>query len=67
MTLLATILKPAGSDSGRFMADTHYDYIVLGKDGVGSAALQHLASRGEHMLGLDKVPGFRATDDLTEL
>ena len=49
------------------MGDTHYDYIVLGNGGVGSAALQHLASRGEHMLGLDKLPGFRATDDLTEL
>jgi len=49
------------------MADTHYDYTVLGSSGVGNAALQHLASRGEHMLGLDKPPGFRATDDLTEL
>ena len=49
------------------MADTQYDYIVLGNRSVGSAALQHLASRGEHMLGLDKPPGFRATDDFTEL
>jgi len=49
------------------MADTHYDYIVLENGLVGSAAMQHLASRGEHMLGLDKLSGFRATDDLTEL
>ena len=49
------------------MAETHYDYIVLENGRVGSAALQHLASRGEHMLGLDKLPGFMATDDLKEL
>ena len=49
------------------MAETHYDYIVLENGRVGSTTLQHLASRGQHILDLDKLPGFMATDDLTEL
>ncbi len=35
---------------------THYDAIVLGTGGVGSAALMHLASRGLKVLGLDRFP-----------
>jgi glycine/D-amino acid oxidase-like deaminating enzyme len=31
-----------------------YDAIVLGAGGVGSAALYQLASRGAHVLGLDR-------------
>ena len=37
---------------------THYDAIVLGTGGVGSAALFHLARRGVRALGLDRFgPG----------
>ncbi len=32
----------------------HYDVIVLGVGGVGSAALYHLARRGVHALGIDR-------------
>lgn len=36
----------------------HYDVLVLGVGGVGSAALMHLARRGAHVLGLDSFePG----------
>ena len=35
----------------------HYDAIVLGTGGVGSAALHQLAKRGLHVLGLDRYPG----------
>jgi monomeric sarcosine oxidase len=34
----------------------HYDAIVLGTGGVGSAALFHLARRGVRALGLDRFP-----------
>ena len=34
----------------------HYDVIVLGTGGVGSAALYQLASRGLNVLGLDRFP-----------
>jgi sarcosine oxidase len=34
----------------------HYDVIVLGTGGVGSAALYQLASRGLKVLGLDRFP-----------
>jgi sarcosine oxidase len=34
----------------------HYDAIVLGLGGVGSAALYHLAHRGLRVLGLDRFP-----------
>ncbi|MGB6043112.1 MAG: N-methyl-L-tryptophan oxidase [Pirellulales bacterium] len=34
----------------------HYDCIVLGTGGVGSAALAHLSRRGAHVLGLDRYP-----------
>src|SRR5687767_7909109 len=40
-----------------FRAMTHYDAIVLGTGGVGSAAAFHLASRGYRVLGLDRFPG----------
>ena len=33
---------------------THYDTIVIGAGGVGSAALYHLAIRGARVLGLDR-------------
>jgi sarcosine oxidase len=36
---------------------THYDAIVLGTGGVGSAAAFHLARRGALVLGLDRFPG----------
>src|SRR6187200_1057666 len=36
---------------------THYDVIVLGTGGVGSAAAFHLARRGARVLGLDRFPG----------
>jgi sarcosine oxidase len=37
---------------------SHYDAIVLGIGGVGSAALMHLARRGLNVLGIDRfVPG----------
>ena len=36
------------------MANSHYDSIVIGTGGVGSAALLHLAERGEHVLGIDR-------------
>lgn len=35
---------------------THYDLIVLGTGGVGSAALYHAARRGLRCLGLDRFP-----------
>lgn len=34
----------------------HYDAIVIGTGGVGSAALFHLARRGLRVLGLDRFP-----------
>lgn len=34
----------------------HYDAIVLGLGGVGSAALYHAARRGRRVLGLDRFP-----------
>jgi sarcosine oxidase len=34
----------------------HFDAIVLGTGGVGSAALMHLAARGLSVLGLDRFP-----------
>ncbi len=34
----------------------HYDSIVIGAGGVGSAALYHLARRGSRSLGLDRFP-----------
>lgn len=38
----------------------HFDAIVIGTGGVGSAALYHLASRGQRVLGLDPhQPGHR--------
>jgi sarcosine oxidase len=36
---------------------SHYDAIVLGTGGVGSAALYHLAQRGLSVLGLDRFTG----------
>ncbi|MFN0020425.1 MAG: N-methyl-L-tryptophan oxidase [Pirellulaceae bacterium] len=36
---------------------THYDAIVLGTGGVGSAAAFHLARRGARVLGFDRFPG----------
>jgi monomeric sarcosine oxidase len=36
------------------VAGTHYDAIVLGTGGVGSAALFHLARRGLRALGIDR-------------
>ena len=33
---------------------SHYDAIVLGTGGVGSATLYHLAQRGLSVLGLDR-------------
>jgi len=38
------------------MSQQHYDVIVLGTGGVGSAALYQLASRGLNVLGLDRFP-----------
>jgi monomeric sarcosine oxidase len=35
----------------------HYDVIVLGLGGVGSAALYHVAQRGRRVLGLDRFSG----------
>lgn len=35
---------------------SHYDAIVLGTGGVGSAAIHHLARRGLSVLGLDRFP-----------
>ena len=35
----------------------HYDVIVIGTGGVGSAAMYHLARRGASVLGLDRFPG----------
>src|SRR5262249_20010526 len=34
----------------------HYDVIVIGAGGVGSAALYHTAKRGVRVLGLDRFP-----------
>src|SRR6476660_3571229 len=45
----------AAPKSSRTM--THYDAIVLGTGGVGSAAVFHLALRGARVLGLDRFPG----------
>jgi len=36
------------------MAERHYDVIVLGLGGMGSAALAHLAARGQRVLGLEQ-------------
>ena len=36
---------------------THYDAIVLGTGGVGSAASWQLAQRGAKVLGIDRFPG----------
>ncbi len=33
---------------------THYDVIVLGVGGMGSAACYHLARRGKRVLGLER-------------
>ena len=38
-------------------AMTHYDAIVLGTGGVGSAAAWQLARRGATVLGIDRFPG----------
>tara|TARA_Y100001968_G_scaffold333872_1_gene400371 strand:+ start:1384 stop:2517 length:1134 start_codon:yes stop_codon:yes gene_type:complete len=38
------------------MADKHFDYLVLGLGGVGSAALYHLAKRGHQVAGIDRFP-----------
>lgn len=35
----------------------HFDTIVIGTGGVGSAAAYHLAKRGLRVLGLDRFPG----------
>src|SRR5437870_8735395 len=35
----------------------HYDVIVLGTGGVGSAAVYQLAKRGTKVLGIDQFPG----------
>jgi sarcosine oxidase len=35
---------------------SHYDAIVIGVGGVGSAALYHLARRGARAIGLDRFP-----------
>ena len=35
-------------------SSTHYDSIVLGAGGVGTAALWHLAQRGQRVLGIDR-------------
>jgi len=34
----------------------HYDAIVVGTGGIGSAALYHLAARGRRVLGIDRFP-----------
>src|SRR5438105_4443109 len=38
------------------MSTKHYDVIVIGTGGVGSAALYHLARRGVRVIGLDRFP-----------
>ncbi|MBA62222.1 MAG: N-methyl-L-tryptophan oxidase [Planctomycetaceae bacterium] len=38
------------------MSKQHYDYLVLGLGGAGSAALYHLARRGLNVGGLDRFP-----------
>ncbi len=38
------------------MSSQHFDYLVLGLGGAGSAALYHLARRGHHVAGLDRFP-----------
>lgn len=38
------------------MSKRHFDYLVLGLGGAGSAALYHLARRGLHVAGLDRFP-----------
>ena len=38
------------------MPREHFDVIVIGTGGVGSAALYHCASRGASVLGLDRYP-----------
>jgi sarcosine oxidase len=35
----------------------HFDAIVLGTGGAGSAALYHLARQGARVMGLDRFPG----------
>src|SRR5262245_15327254 len=35
----------------------HYDVIILGTGGVGSAAAYHLTQRGAKVLGIDRFPG----------
>ena len=35
-------------------AERHYDAIVLGVGGMGSAACYHLARRGQRVLGLER-------------
>ena len=39
----------------------HFDAIVIGTGGVGSAALYHLARRGVKVLGLDQFPQAHAS------
>jgi sarcosine oxidase len=34
----------------------HYDVIILGTGGVGSATVFHLARRGAKVLGIDRFP-----------
>ena len=34
----------------------HYDCIVIGTGGIGSAALFHVAQRGARVLGIDRFP-----------
>ena len=34
----------------------HFDTIVVGTGGMGSAALYHLATRGARVLGIDRFP-----------
>ena len=38
------------------MSKRHFDYLVLGLGGAGSATLYHLARRGLHVAGLDRFP-----------
>ncbi len=38
------------------MIKQHFDYLVLGLGGVGSAALYQLARRGLHVAGIDRFP-----------
>ena len=36
------------------MAGSHFDAIVVGVGGMGSATLSHLASRGHRVLGIER-------------